>query len=168
MSSEKEIWEREIGESAKAYYAFALYRDLGPKDRSMLKVAQLYANKKTLISLMKRWSRKWKWVERAQAYDDHLDRLARLESEAELVEMRKKHIVLATSLQAKAADRLKDLNPQDLTPKQMIRALVEGVKLERLSRGETTETIAQQVEEKVIIKLWQPPKKTKEKKEAEQ
>jgi len=59
------------GESRQAYEALSAYLDLGPK-RSIRAVAQKLHKSSTLVG---RWSRKWKWVERAKAYDAHLGQI---------------------------------------------------------------------------------------------
>lgn len=62
-------WEPRSSESMPAYAAFAEYRDLGP-DRSLSQVRQIVGKSARLID---RWSSDWSWVERAKAYDAHLD-----------------------------------------------------------------------------------------------
>jgi hypothetical protein len=54
--------ERQRGETVPAFEAFRAYVDLGP-GRSVLKVAQGLAKSPTLI---KRWSSRWRWVERVR------------------------------------------------------------------------------------------------------
>ena len=71
-----DLWERQPGESAQAYEAFAIYRDMG-SNRSLRVVAEQLSKSDTLI---KRWSREKKWGERCRAYDNHLDDVARQEA----------------------------------------------------------------------------------------
>ena len=47
-----DLWERQPGESAQAYEAFAIYRDMG-SNRSLRVVAEQLSKSDTLI---KRWS----------------------------------------------------------------------------------------------------------------
>jgi hypothetical protein len=79
-------WDRQRGESARAYAAFCLYRDLGP-DRSLAEVTRRAAGTQTAtIYVLKRgderscgrkrksgqvggWCRKFGWIERCQAWD---------------------------------------------------------------------------------------------------
>ena len=77
------------------------------------------------------------------------DRLADLEREARqrdaveqleaLHEMNERHAREGLALQQKAVQRLQTLLDRELAPGEAIRALVEGVRLERLARGEVTE-----------------------------
>lgn len=77
-------WERRDGESAPAWEAFTLYRDMG-LSRSAGKVAEECGKNRSLIE---RWSRAHQWVIRVGAYDAHEDRAFR----AEIAEARQKAI----------------------------------------------------------------------------
>lgn len=64
-------WDRIEGvESAKAYAAFVVYRDLGVQ-RSLQKAWERYTdgNKKGMPGYFGEWSRKFNWVARAEAWD---------------------------------------------------------------------------------------------------
>lgn len=67
-----QVWEQQPRESAKAYDAFLLYRDLGA-ERSLAAVGQRLGKSKAICE---RWSARWSWVRRCAAYDTHLVRLA--------------------------------------------------------------------------------------------
>jgi hypothetical protein len=73
-------WERQENESAKAYEAFCVYRDMGSQ-RSLAEVVRKY-NKS--VSLLGRWSSQWKWVERSVAYDREQDRIREEVKQAEI------------------------------------------------------------------------------------
>jgi hypothetical protein len=62
-------FERQPGESAKAYRAFCCYRDLGA-ERSLAKAAETYYGSRKNLAQVGLWSRKFDWVDRAQAWDD--------------------------------------------------------------------------------------------------
>lgn len=70
-----EIWDRQTGESARAFEAFSEYRDHGP-GRSLSKVAQKLNKSKQLLG---RWSVTYSWVKRCQSYDTQADSEARSE-----------------------------------------------------------------------------------------
>jgi hypothetical protein len=65
-------------ESAKAYAAFQLYYPASPNLRSLRQVA-LQLNKSE--TLMERWSRRFDWVRRTEAWDHHQSQLAAAEYE---------------------------------------------------------------------------------------
>jgi hypothetical protein len=66
--------EREKGETESAWTSYLAYRDLGPE--RTLEAANQTGTKgvpKTLSSL-KKLSTRWRWVERARSWDNHLQR----------------------------------------------------------------------------------------------
>ena len=79
-------WERQKGESAQAFEAFSIYRDLG-SERSQQAVAKQLGKSRQLLA---RWSAQWEWVERARAYDIDLDRQARVQSLKDAKDMRRR------------------------------------------------------------------------------
>jgi hypothetical protein len=66
-------YERQFGETAKAYDAFALYRDMG-SSRSTERVAKELGKSWGLIQ---RWCTRHDWVERVRAYEDWLEMVGR-------------------------------------------------------------------------------------------
>lgn len=64
---------RQEKESAKAYAASRLYCEQGP-ERSLARVAREWAKP---LSLINRWSSRWRWVARARAFDEELDKKLR-------------------------------------------------------------------------------------------
>lgn len=127
-----DLWERQPGESAQAYEAFAIYRDMG-SNRSLRVVAEQLSKSDTLI---KRWSREKKWGERCRAYDNHLDDVARQEALRKYKKMRTRHIGIALQLQEKALAELKNLPDGSMTPKDIIQFLDKATELERDNRME--------------------------------
>jgi len=142
-----EIWERQKNESSKAYAAFCVYRDLGP-ERSLEKVRQNLDKPRTRKWLGE-WSVKYNWVERAQAYDDYIERKKREEKENAILEMAERHAKLAMAFQQRVAQRLQQIDPAELSPSDMAKWLDIATKLERLSRGEPTEIGKQEVQGQV-------------------
>lgn len=128
-------WERQRGESQKAFEAFTVYRDMGA-ERSLMKVVQKL-NKS--LQLLGRWSSKWNWVERVRLYDAELDRQYRLEQEEERRKMAERHAKQAMMFQNKILERLRTIDPNRLSPSDLIKWFDVAVKVERLSRGESTE-----------------------------
>lgn len=132
-----ELWERQHGETSKAYEAFCVYRDLGP-NRSIAKAGQsLGKNKVTL----EQWSRKYEWVKRVSAWDTEQDRVAREAQLDEIKKMRKRHADLANAMLVKAARALQRIPEDEIKAVDVSRMVETASKLERLSRGDVGDVI---------------------------
>ncbi len=115
------IWEQQPDESAQAYEAARLYFSLGA-DRSQEAVSQKLAKSRQIIS---RWSIRWSWHDRADAYDRHLAGIeqARREqavaAEAEKwaerrAAQRENDMALANGLTQMAAQLMQKIGPPDV------------------------------------------------------
>jgi hypothetical protein len=84
-------WERQEGESTKSWAAFQLYRDLPPMERSIQRAYSDQTGKtnraQSTQSHWRVWSSRWRWVERAAAWDDEQDRKKREERQDEIRKM---------------------------------------------------------------------------------
>ncbi len=86
------LWERQEGESSKAFHAFALYRDLGIS-RSIPEAHRRYTGRNQggiraePPGYFEDWYKRFNWKGRAEAYDAYLELSYRLESET----VRKEH-----------------------------------------------------------------------------
>jgi hypothetical protein len=81
-------YERQDGETTKAYTAFTIYRDMGSVrslDRVEEKIygTQIGHKRGTNLTSLKRWSREWNWVERCRDYD--------LDRETEMRQIKSEH-----------------------------------------------------------------------------
>lgn len=123
-------WEQQPGESAKAFEAFAIYRDMGV-ERSVRKVTQRLNKSLTLIG---KWSSRYNWPERALAYDRDLDRQAHAQAVRDVRSMTNRHIRIAMQLQAKALEALEQLNVATLSPKMQLAFLAKATEIERMNR----------------------------------
>jgi hypothetical protein len=133
--AKRQPYERLESESAKAFEAFSKYRDMGI-ERSLRKVAQELSKSETII---KRWSGQHDWVERVKSFDAEMDRKALIQEEKNRKDMVKRHASLATVFQSKVYERLQKLNPDELSPSELIRWADLAVKMERTARGEPSE-----------------------------
>ncbi|MEG1514831.1 MAG: hypothetical protein RSD95_08115 [Clostridia bacterium] len=123
-------WEQQPRESAKAFQAFAAYRDMG-SSRTVRKVVQQLNKSLTLIG---KWSSAYDWVERSRAYDRELDRQAREQAVRDVQQMTNRHIRIAMQLQHKALEALETLDVKALSPKMQLAFLAKATELERLNR----------------------------------
>lgn len=125
-------WERQPDETPEAYYCFQAYRDTSPTERGYHRVA------KTLgisITTCTRHGSNHHWVERAAAWDFHIERARLQQSEQYQSEMAARHAEIAKEMLTKVRARIAKLNWKTLDPKVVAQWLDVGVKVERLSRG---------------------------------
>lgn len=147
LSLDREVWERQPKESTPAWQAFIHYRDM--ETRSQRKVAATLDKAPSIIS---HWGRRWKWQERVIAWDNHLNSVYQTEREKGQKEMAENHVKLSKGIQAKVAQRLRTLRPEDISPGDLSRLLDVAVKIERLALGAHTEHTKAEVDGKVTVK----------------
>lgn len=123
-------WERQKGESEKAFEAFSVYRDMGEK-RTIVAVCKRLEKSRTLID---RWKDRWEWQERVRAYDNDLEREARAKAIKDRKDMTARHIGIAMQLQKKALEALQGLSVEDMSPKDIREYIKMATDLERLNR----------------------------------
>lgn len=123
-------WERQKGESEKAFEAFATYRDMGEK-RTLTAVADKLQKSGSLI---RRWKDRWDWIERVRAYDNDLEKEARAKAIRDRKAMTERHIGIAMQLQRKALEALTSLEVEAMSPKDIKEFFKMATDLERLNR----------------------------------
>lgn len=150
--TERELWEQQPGETATAFAHFCLYRDMRyPKaasgeavtdgtipyeKRSLRRVAaQLDMNFRTIA----RQSEAGAWQKRVEAYDAYVDRIVREANEAAIRKMHGEHALLAQQMIRKATKRLLSIPETEISAAELVRMVDVAVRVERLSRGESTE-----------------------------
>src|SRR5690349_20291155 len=104
------LYDRQPGEGTKAHDAFCTYRDMGP-DRSLRAVAGVLGKARQLLE---RWSTRYRWVERALAWDDDQDALKCQTQLQAVEEMSQRHVALALAFQEKAVQRLQGMTTADI------------------------------------------------------
>lgn len=125
----KHAWERQIGETGKAYHGFCYYRDMGIK-RSIRKTRDVMGYKS--VTILARWSRDNDWVWRASEYDAHLEREAMKEA-VELVKSAKlREVLVGSLLMQKAEERIRELHALEITPQLLVAVAKAGSELTRL------------------------------------
>lgn len=124
-------WERQRGESRQAFEAFTRYRDLGGT-RSVVRVARELAKSRTLVS---RWSARWGWVSRVEAWDREQDRAWRQEQQQARIDTSRRQLRVANLALAKAVERIQAVRPEDLSPMEAMRWVQAAAELERRAVG---------------------------------
>lgn len=87
------------------------------------------------LPTLKGWSVRYSWQARVEAWDDQQDDVQMQEYVHDLRLMQERHVRLAVALQKAAILRLQQFEPSELTPAQLLRFVVEAIRLERLARG---------------------------------
>lgn len=147
-------WERQPGESAKAYEAFSEYRDMGTS-RSLAKVGQKLGKSKTM---MDKWSKKHSWVNRAEQWDLEEDRLIRTALTKDIGAMRKRHADVARAMLLKAARALQKIPDDEIKASDISRMVDVASKLERISKGDVGEVVEERQGESVAdpVQFYMP------------
>jgi hypothetical protein len=138
------VWERQPGETAKAFRAFSVYQTTDLMERSF---AQTSREIERNISQVKDWSRRWRWQDRVAAWDAKLSADA-LEAQIKAVEeMNDRHARMGMAILSKVAERLvgndisgvRAIDLNRLSAQDLARLSEVAVKIERLGRGADTE-----------------------------
>lgn len=147
-------WDRMDEESATAFEAFVVYRDLGA-GRSLSKAGEKLGKTAGTLS---RWSADFSWTSRALEWDRHLDRIIQASTEKTISEARsdvvKHHIKIAELMIGVGANQINHMAqqieewqkagskveeyPLTLTPRDAASLIEKGIMLRRLSEGEST------------------------------
>lgn len=133
----RQPWEMQPTDTPKSWEAFQVYRDMG-KTRSLQKVADTLHKSKNLVG---RWSTKHNWQERIEAWEFEQDRLIRQELTKDIGSMRKRHANIAVAMLVKAANALQKIPDDEVKASDISRMVETASKLERLSRGDTSEVV---------------------------
>ena len=111
-----EMWEQMIGESTQQYERFCLYRDMRykPPDKEKDPPKLDLTSRRSIRGVAERLG-------------------------MDILKMRETHASLANQMLKKATRRLLTLKDEEITAADIVRLVDVGVKIERLSRGESTE-----------------------------
>lgn len=149
------MWERQPKEPEKAFAAFVTYRDAG-EDRTIASAAALAGKWRNQAY---RWSKGWRWRERALAYDRHLDAAAVKAATKARRDMAARHAGLANgalgALQAPVASLIAKIQTPEFIadmaswkPREQLAfiaksatAIKDLVAVERLSRGAPSDVV---------------------------
>ena len=129
--SDRNLWERQPGETAKAYAAFLLYRGLPAIDRSVEAAREgQYKDRKGTVRQWSGWSTRNGWVNRAAEHDSDLASRRRERMEKELDRAKDDAAVLIRAALAKVAERIQGMNAGELAAGQIPAALRTLIELE--------------------------------------
>lgn len=109
--AELDPWDRQPGETSKAYEAFSIYRDMGAQ-RTVRSVAEHLNKSGTLIA---GWSGKHDWVARAAAFDSIPGKAVAKAYQEMAADIAAQHRRLSDKLMARLEENL-DLLPKGADP----------------------------------------------------
>ena len=134
--SDGNLWERQSGETAKAYAAFLLYRDLPAIDRSVPAARERHqSNTKGTLRQWKGWSMRNGWVNRAAEHDSDLASRRREHTAKEMERSQDDALILIRAALAKVAERIQGMDAKELAAGQIPAALRTLIELERQVLG---------------------------------
>ncbi len=151
-------WDRQRDENGELepgrwYHRFTMFRALG-HDRSLLRVCNQWRqdkDRKVSTSTPLSWtraSRQWRWLERAEAWDEHRRQLDYIAEQAAHDEMRRRHADIGKALQGVGAKALKRMSAYEDKQLPALEAsdarlfLKDGIGIERTARGLPIELLA--------------------------
>lgn len=122
-----EPWERQSGETEKAYQAFSIYRDM-TESRSIKAVCDEIGKSYQAVF---RWVTKYEWKERVRLYDNWLEHEARKDVQKQKQKMIVQQLKIARAIQAKALKAFSEADECEMTFKDMKELLKLGTELEQ-------------------------------------
>jgi len=150
---DKQLWHRRPDETAKAFSAFILYRDMPAGERSLRKLGQNQGKTPSYIKYLQIWSSRYSWVDRATAYDDYLAQIKAEAQERGIIEMAERQAQGGMDMQGKGIRRIRHTPSGALEVRDAIRLVDVGAKIERTARGEPTEIVKQEHTDRPV-KEW--------------
>lgn len=148
-SGQEYPWAPQPGETSLGFQAFTTYRDLGPK-RSIAQVGRELGRD---ASILRQLSAKFNWVDRSLAFDAWLDRKSVEELARGRTQMRTEHVDLAVMARRKIAERFRNLDPNEMSVRDLAIWMDLCVKIERQGRGEPDKTVEVKGEINIIENL---------------
>ena len=127
-------------ETSRALRAFEDYFGMGAT-RSLDKLLQRYSDNAPdtptqSIDTLKRWSASHNWPARVRDREIKVSEKTEARVTDAVADMRARQAALGYELQDKGIERLRQLDPDEISTRDAIAMITEGAKLEQQSRGE--------------------------------
>ena len=136
------VYNRQPTESPESWVKFQYYRDIGPQRTLKIVAIQYNCSPRSIDHL----SAKWRWSDRIEVWELRLDKIRQQTSEDDARSMALRHATLGKMAVEKAEEALVHLDSKEMSVGEATRLMEAGVKVERLSRGESTQNVAVRVE----------------------
>lgn len=145
-------WDRNPSENDKSYRLFLAFKDMG-RTRSYVAVLDLFPqlNYPAIAQLGLRY----KWFDRAAAYDEHQDEKFRMKLDEEVLHAKIRQQKLGSMMSDLAEKGLKMLEefPEELSPAEISKFAEIGTKIENLALGSSTEIKEAKIDAKIGIEV---------------
>lgn len=131
-------WEQQVGEGKQRFAQFVAYRDQGTT-RRLEKVQERFSITR---SSAKQYERVYLWHQRVTAYDRHMEDQWILALREHTKTMVQRHLLLGEKVRLKVMARLETLDPNKLTPTELVRMADLYSKVTRVALGEPETHVA--------------------------
>lgn len=141
-----ESWERLAGETAAAFAAFCAFRDFGPERSVPKAVNERYSKTEggeaadpaflgKKCRMWRGWAAQYKWRERAEAYDQYIDRLKQAEKRKVIEAQGEVHRMITGKMLQVVNKKLDLMEPGELTQGNVTEWVETAIKTEREIAG---------------------------------
>lgn len=127
-----DLWERQPQETNHEYAVWVQYRDMYPATRPSYK--ELCEQTGMSYNAIKKISNRWNFATRMQAWVQHVDEITMLQRQQEILDMNKKHVDMAATLNEKISKAIEQIDPYELSPKDINALMKTATELERKGR----------------------------------
>lgn len=131
-------WEQQVGEGKTRFAQFTAYREQGPT-RRLDKVQERFGITRSSI---KQYERVYLWRQRVQAFDKHMEDQWILALREHTKTMVQRHLLMGEKVRALVMSRLETLDPEKLTPTELVRLADLYSKVTRVALGEPEHHVA--------------------------
>jgi hypothetical protein len=133
-----ESWVKLTGETSLAYSAFCAFRDMGA-ERSIRKAVENAETDKSKwdkrYAVWRNWSNLYRWRERAEGYDRHLEKLKQEEMRKTIEAQGELHREVTGKMLEVVKKKLDTMNPEDLTQGNVTDWVQTAIRAEREAAG---------------------------------
>lgn len=130
--SERKPYERMDGESARAFGWFEKYRSLPPTERGLRRIPGYKASVRRQIE---RYSSKYEWVRRVDAWDDDVAERSRQATIDAVTQMNERQAMTGMVIVSKVLEKMAEIPADQIQIKDVAALLTAAVKTEREARG---------------------------------
>lgn len=170
MTEETQPWDRQRDEYGEVernlwYDRFTRYRLMG-SSRTLTEACNLWRDRRgrdrsgNVPNSWRRAYARWRWKERAEAWDQHQRERLIAEQEEARAAMVERHIRLGMAMESVGARKIQELgrNPAGLNAAEARHYIRDGVDIERQARGMDDRWRGPETVQTVIVKLELPEK----------